>query len=1613
MISGEAVAARDVNLWGQWTRIVIGYGPCECTIGCTINSSAASGRNYVSIGKGNGAAIWIVEPDDHNTLTPVGNVGELLIEGPIVGEGYLGDPEKTAASFIEDPLWLINGHKDFMGRHGRLYKTGDLVRFDPASPGEFVFVGRKDTQVKLRGQRVELGEIESQLIARLSQDVNVIAEVITPLSTGRQPTLVVFIASRAKSRATAADIEMIELSADLHEALADADDQLRVVLPRYMIPTAYIPINHFPVMISGKTDRKRLRQFGVDVDLQKLKSDSEGSISTREMTDAERDLQQAWALVLKLEPSSVNLEANFFALGGDSLTAMKLVGACRTQGCILTVSAIFEHPVLLDMATKVKTEYHDTSATRSITPFSLLSGDRNTAQCQAAAACGLTVAAVEDIYPCTPTQESLFTFALKSIEPYVAQRVALIPAHITTETWKGAWGQVAAATPILRTRLAQFTESRLAQVVLKEDIQWKHTSDLAEYLKIDQHEPMDLGDSLARYAIVTNSDDGQRHMVLTIHHVIYDGWSEHFILESLKLALQGSPLDDRASMRDFVGFLHSQDEAATQSFWCKELAGAVGPQFPNLPSRDYLPTPNATFEKQILIRTPAGSQFTLPNLIRGAWALVVSQYTSSDDVVFGETFTGRDIPLSCVETIVGPLVATVPVRVQIDRSSTVEAYLLSIQRSLLRRAPHQHAGWQNIRKVSADAQRACETGTGLVFQPKASAVDPELGFATVDAVDEALHFNPYPLMLAFGLDQTNLRVRASFDDSLVDIAQLERMLNQLESTCNTLAQDTSRRLQDVSCLTPVELDQIWAWNRLGPLPLDGSTGRSRANLSITKGSEYPPTMIPWVCSHRTPSVLTPVGCIGELWFESALTFRDSVKNPSWLVAGSLKHPGRFGSIHPTGDLVRLCQDGRIIFVQSKEDTFSLRGNLSNVSDLEIIYAQKLPSDATAIATTLQRRTNSTNEAQEYNLVVVIAHPCSTTRNVRLMSSDYTFEFTAAGPESHSVTICSSISRDLTEALSNCNRIAQDTLPPYMVPSAYILIEDFPTGVDCSHRDLASQMVALIPSHVLTQLQYGLNMAWEIASAQAVVTPEEDCLRKSWAEVLKKRPEEVDINDNFFRLGGDSVLAMKLVSILRKQGHTLTVANIFRHMQLKDAASVLKLNAITPSKPQIYKPFSNLGSADLEAFIAKIRPQMADPNWQIKDICPVMDMQALDVAASIKAPRTSIQYNLLYLDQTIDSEQLIRACKSLTLKHDILRTVFIESESVMYQVILADLDNPFHLEKIEGDLSLTAGQRCEADVEMKITLGTPFVKFMLLTGRSGERCLVFRLSHAQYDGFTLPMLIRDLGDLCEGKALEERQSFSTYITRACDESVQGRAISYWQEVLNASRPSRLSESSPEPSDRSVFRKVSVDAVNLPERTTMATLLITSWALVLARHLHTRDVAFGNVTSGRTVDDIQMDEVVGPCYQMTPVRVLFEREWKAADLLDFVQNQVAASTAYEALGYATIARRCTQWPEHPVPFGSVVHYQDWEDFDEIDFAGGRCKVETMSPHGDASSPVKAVAYVREGCTFVGLVGSEKDQSFLDARLQDLVSAVQELTSSDSHSLLLEPSLFDQPT
>lgn len=361
-LGGELSSVSDVARWAPKLKLVNVYGPSECLL-IAINILTEDG-NPRTIGKGHGAVTWIVDPEDHNTLVPVGATGELVVEGPIVTKGYLHDPDRTAKVFIDAPRWLQERQdRDKPSRH--LYKTGDLVHYNP--DGTLNFVGRKDTQVKVRGQRVELSEVEhhiqKQLLSQTGKRVNPVVDLITAGELQGRPTLVGFLALSQVETTEPEDPQrlrqmMWNLTKDLNKSLLRS-------IPQYMIPSVYIPLWAFPLNASGKTDRRRLKEVGSSYSRQELAAlrapppSASGTPTTTKQRSAprtlmERNLQTMWSTVLGLHWSEIARDDDFFQLGGDSINAIQLAALATSRHLSLTAESIIRNPVLSRMAIVAK-----------------------------------------------------------------------------------------------------------------------------------------------------------------------------------------------------------------------------------------------------------------------------------------------------------------------------------------------------------------------------------------------------------------------------------------------------------------------------------------------------------------------------------------------------------------------------------------------------------------------------------------------------------------------------------------------------------------------------------------------------------------------------------------------------------------------------------------------------------------------------------------------------------------------------------------------------------------------------------------------------------------------------------------------------------------------------------------------------------------------------------------------------------------------------------------------------------------------------------------------------------------------------------------------------------
>ncbi|KAF2422733.1 acetyl-CoA synthetase-like protein [Tothia fuscella] len=833
-LGGEMLTRELVELWNDKLQLLNIYGVTECSVWCAINDGKRRFSKPENIGYGVGAVLWVVESDNHDILVPIGALGELVIEGPVVARGYL-DPEKTKVAFIAPPLWVLCA-----GRAGEccspMYKTGDLVRQN--CDGSLSFVGRKDTQAKLRGQRFEVEEVEHHL-ARCIVDLATVKVDIAPVKImggGKMEALIAFVKLQGKGKVkeTPKEPSMMLIDPDDREKfmtrLGEVDAALAKVLPAYMIPTIYLPVQEIPTTGTGKLDRKQLRQFASMLSPLELREHSlsrvkSGHVNRALQQGTESILADAWAETLRVPINLVSAEDHFFHVGGDSMRAMILATKATQRGLSLTVQTIFEAPILADMASHIENKVYIQKITSKIhTPFGLIPAQqREESLRRAAEQCGITITDIEDIYPCTPLQEGFM--ATSSLNPgaYMTTYKFALPADLDLDRFQQAWEQTVAVNSILRTRVVEISPLGLFQVVLKHVSVWNHSSNLPAPL-------FGLGGQLHCATLLEDGADPSqtRTFAWSAHHVIYDGWSLPLLMDCCRRCYTGlSPGEGELQLvsnttpvrfSNFISFLADVDQEATAIFWKRFYSGFAAPTFPALPSRAHQPRPRDTvkFARSLPIQKIQG--ITIPTYVNLAWALALRSYLNSDDIVYGLIVSGRSTPIDGILTIIGPTIATFPMRVRVSKKETVHDALNKVQKCLASIMPFEQTGLQNISRISDEAAAACTFRSQLVIQPEVE--DDFSGFLSAPEVDEDYlnALNVYPLMLECFPSSSQgeaFRINATinFDREVIEPRQVHRVFNQFAEILNQLLNaDSSQRLEQLNFLSPQDRDEISQWN---------------------------------------------------------------------------------------------------------------------------------------------------------------------------------------------------------------------------------------------------------------------------------------------------------------------------------------------------------------------------------------------------------------------------------------------------------------------------------------------------------------------------------------------------------------------------------------------------------------------------------------------------------------------------------------------------------------------------------------------------------------------------------------------------------------------------------
>ena len=346
VVGGEVLPNDIVGVWSSHVNLINAYGPAECSVTVACNVGISLEAVPFSIGTPVGAQLWIVNPQNHDVLLPIGSTGEILVEGWSLAKEYHKDPGQTNSAFIESPLW---SRKPLTGGVRRFYKTGDLARW--TWDGQLIFIGRKDNIAKLRGLKVELGQVETAIRSIVPSSWTVAVEVTRASSSNPDNAVVAIICEHNVNDDSESVLRIATpLAPETTFILATVRKELSSLLPLYMIPTIIIPLQRMPLTAYKKINRKEL--LSLNLTSAELVQCLAGRKTKQAPTLHEVKMAHLWESVLGLSEDSISSEDNFFHVGGNSLAAMQLVQLSRANGLSFHVADIFHHPVLAELANR-------------------------------------------------------------------------------------------------------------------------------------------------------------------------------------------------------------------------------------------------------------------------------------------------------------------------------------------------------------------------------------------------------------------------------------------------------------------------------------------------------------------------------------------------------------------------------------------------------------------------------------------------------------------------------------------------------------------------------------------------------------------------------------------------------------------------------------------------------------------------------------------------------------------------------------------------------------------------------------------------------------------------------------------------------------------------------------------------------------------------------------------------------------------------------------------------------------------------------------------------------------------------------------------------------------
>jgi len=774
VLGGEEARPGDLQLFQQHCRddaiFVNGLGPTESTLALQYFASHSTPIPPQALPVGQAVAgTEILLLDDSGE--PAGLAGEICIRSPYVTPGYWNDDALTAAAFTTDDAGQ------------RIYRTGDLGRFN--IDGQLVFIGRRDAQIKVRGHRIEPGEIEVAIVKHpgIERCVVVLAED-----------------DSGEARLTAYCVAEPDTEFDT----ADLRQHVKNLLPDYMVPAAFVAIAEIPLTPNGKLDRHALPAPSF------TSSDTE---YVAPQTEIEVRLAELWCDVLKVQ--RVGLHDDFFELGGHSLIATQLMARLRDElQADLPLRALFDNPTVAGLATLA-------------------------AESDGASAEPIPVRDRSATAPLSYTQQRLWF--LDQLDPgssvYNISWAIRIVGGLNRETLQQAVNDLVERHESLRTCFVAGRPHPL-QVVADDAAVTVQQAVITE-AKLQQHletlvrEPFDLRHGPLLRLHMLELDHNNHVLVVMIHHIISDAWSSKVLMRDLQACYDARaagtapnlpPLpvqfaDYAVWQREWLagGELQRQLE-----FWKNSLDGA--PTALDLPTDRPRPAAASSHGAHSGWQLPARTAEELRHLAQAegctlfmvliaAYCLLLSRHSGQDDLLIGTPIAGRK--QRDLEELIGFFVNTLVLRARPQSGLSFRDYLRQIRRDALDAFAHQELPFE---KLVEELQPERDMSRSPLFQAAfimQNTPVPVTRFATLECADIVVEHANTKFDLSLGVWESDKNIAGSleYNTDLFDASTIERMLGHFTVLLESIVENPDMAVDALPLMPEAERQQLLTgWN---------------------------------------------------------------------------------------------------------------------------------------------------------------------------------------------------------------------------------------------------------------------------------------------------------------------------------------------------------------------------------------------------------------------------------------------------------------------------------------------------------------------------------------------------------------------------------------------------------------------------------------------------------------------------------------------------------------------------------------------------------------------------------------------------------------------------------